>query len=118
VIAGVCGGLAEYLGVDATLVRIIAVVIALLPGPAFIAYLLAWVLIPEGPDGGPATPRTPRESPIGSDNARYIAGAVLIALGGLWLVGAILPGLFDFRVLLPVVLIVIGGALLLQGARR
>ena len=118
VIAGICGGIAQYLGLDATLVRVVTILIALLPGPAFVAYIVAWVIIPEETNGDPAAPRLPREPGVGSDNARYIAGGVLIALGGLWLVGAILPGLFDLRVLLPVILIAIGAALLVQGARR
>jgi phage shock protein PspC (stress-responsive transcriptional regulator) len=50
-LAGVCGGLAEYLGVDSTIVRIVSVVLAIYPG-AFvggaIAYLIGWLIIPEG----------------------------------------------------------------------
>ena len=48
-IAGVCGGLASYLGVDPTVVRLLTVASLLLPGPQILAYLLAWVLIPEEP---------------------------------------------------------------------
>ncbi len=48
-LAGICGGLADYFNLDPTLVRIITVVIALLPGPAVIAYLIAWVIVPEEP---------------------------------------------------------------------
>ena len=46
-IAGVCGGIAEYFNVDPTLIRIIAVVLALLGGGGLIAYLLAWVIMPK-----------------------------------------------------------------------
>jgi phage shock protein C len=49
-IAGVCGGLAEYLGVDATIVRIITAVLAIYPGAivgGIIAYLIGWMVIPE-----------------------------------------------------------------------
>lgn len=50
-IAGVCGGLAEYLNVDATLVRVFLVIVAaFVPGAvmgAAIAYLLAWLVMPE-----------------------------------------------------------------------
>ena len=46
-IAGVCGGIAEYFNVDPTLIRIIAVVLALLGGGGVIAYLLAWVIMPK-----------------------------------------------------------------------
>jgi phage shock protein PspC (stress-responsive transcriptional regulator) len=48
-IAGVCGGLAEYFGVDATLVRIAAVVLAIYPGAVIcgvLVYLLAWFVMP------------------------------------------------------------------------
>lgn len=48
-IAGVCGGLAEYIGLDSTIVRILSVVLAIYPG-AFIggaiAYLIGWMVIP------------------------------------------------------------------------
>jgi phage shock protein C len=47
-ISGVCGGVARYLNVDATLVRVVMVVALLVgflaPG---IAYLIAWALMPE-----------------------------------------------------------------------
>jgi phage shock protein C len=46
-IAGVCGGIAEYFNVDATLVRVITVVLALFFGGGFIAYLLAWIIMPK-----------------------------------------------------------------------
>lgn len=45
-IAGVCGGIAEYLNVDATLIRLLAV-IALFCGAGFIAYIVAWIVVPE-----------------------------------------------------------------------
>jgi phage shock protein C len=49
-IAGVCGGLAEYFGVDATIIRIIAVIL-LLPGglPGFLPYLILWIIVPLKP---------------------------------------------------------------------
>ena len=46
-IAGVCGGIAEYFGVDATLVRVITVVLVLCFGGGLLAYLLAWVIMPK-----------------------------------------------------------------------
>ncbi|MGH9326830.1 MAG: PspC domain-containing protein [Terriglobia bacterium] len=45
-IAGVCGGLANYLDVDATLIRLAWIMLALLGGCGFIGYLVAWVIIP------------------------------------------------------------------------
>jgi phage shock protein C len=47
-LAGVCGGVAEYLGVDATLVRILVVVGTVLGfGSLILAYVIGWILIPE-----------------------------------------------------------------------
>jgi phage shock protein PspC (stress-responsive transcriptional regulator) len=48
-IAGVCGGIAAYLGVDSTLVRIVVVVLSIYPGAIVcggIAYLIAWFIVP------------------------------------------------------------------------
>ena len=43
---GVCGGLAEHLGTDPTLVRILFVVFAILGGPGLLAYALLTVVMP------------------------------------------------------------------------
>lgn len=51
-LAGVCGGLAEYLDVDPTVVRLIWVALSVVPGGfvgGVIAYFLAWVIIPKAP---------------------------------------------------------------------
>jgi phage shock protein C len=48
-IAGVCGGIAEYFGVDPTLVRLLTLLSILIPGPQFILYIIAWIVIPEEP---------------------------------------------------------------------
>ncbi|HEX2088810.1 MAG TPA: PspC domain-containing protein [Actinomycetota bacterium] len=47
-IAGVCGGIAEYFGVDATLVRIVFVVLALLEGVGILLYVVLWIVLPKG----------------------------------------------------------------------
>lgn len=50
-IMGVCGGLAEYLNVDPTLIRLIAVVLIFVTGGgAIIAYLIIGVIVPNKPD--------------------------------------------------------------------
>lgn len=46
-IAGVCGGLAEYFGWNATIVRIAFIASCLLPGPQFLIYLVLWLVIPK-----------------------------------------------------------------------
>jgi phage shock protein C len=47
-IAGVCSGVADYLGVDVTLVRLLTVVAAIFSvGAVAVAYIAAWILMPE-----------------------------------------------------------------------
>ena len=47
-ISGVCGGIARYLGVDPTLVRVLAVIAAVVSFPAgLVAYAVMWAVIPK-----------------------------------------------------------------------
>ncbi len=48
VIAGVCSGLARRLGISRSGLRVAAVVSCILPGPQFIAYIVLWIVMPEG----------------------------------------------------------------------
>ena len=53
-IAGVCGGLAEYFGIDPTIVRVAWVVLTIVPCAIIfgvIAYLVAWLVVPSAPTG-------------------------------------------------------------------
>lgn len=49
-IAGVCGGIAEYFDIDPTIVRLITLILVLSAGGGLIAYIIAWIVIPEEPD--------------------------------------------------------------------
>jgi phage shock protein C len=55
-IAGVCAGLANYLDLDVSLVRVVCALITVLSGifPGVIVYALAWVIVPEEPWALPA----------------------------------------------------------------
>ncbi|WP_104528265.1 PspC domain-containing protein [Blastococcus saxobsidens] len=46
---GVCGGLAEHTGIDATLWRVAAVLFTLTGGAGLLVYLLLWVVVPSAP---------------------------------------------------------------------
>lgn len=50
-IAGVCGGLGRYLGLDPVIVRIIWFVLAL-GGIGILAYILFWIFVPLNPNPG------------------------------------------------------------------
>jgi len=101
-IAGVCGGLAEYLSVDVTLVRLLSVIVAIVPGAVvggIIAYLAAWLLMPGETTRGPV--HACREFTRSATN-RKIAGVCggfgeyfgidPTAVRLLWVVLSIIPG--------------------------
>ena len=49
-ICGVCGGLAKYLNMDVTVVRLLAVLLTLFVGGGLIAYIVAALVMPEEPE--------------------------------------------------------------------
>lgn len=101
VLGGVCGGLAAYLGVDPVWVRLAAVVLGLFSwGAVVAAYIVAWIIIPEG-DPSPSAP---------AGRGAVVLGVVLIGVGVAALIDRLFPGVD--RVLWPIVLIVAGAALL------
>lgn len=48
-LGGVCGGLAEYFQLDPSLIRLAWIIFAVLGGSGVLAYILAWIVIPEQP---------------------------------------------------------------------
>ena len=53
-IAGVCGGLADWLGWDVTLVRVLYVVVSVLSAafPGILVYVILWLVMPNAPAEG------------------------------------------------------------------
>lgn len=144
VVAGVCGGIAEYLQVDPTLVRVFFVIGTFATaGLGFLAYLVLLVLMPlpghptpfvktdaaapsatpdpATPESTTAAPRplTPPSDPEAAERRRAVFGYILIALGIVFLLGN--SGAFAFvnwRLIWPLVLVGIGVLLLAQRTRR
>jgi len=111
-VAGVCGGLGRYLGVDPVLLRVAFVVLAIGGGIGFLIYGVAWLIIPReapGDDLGAA----PRSSAAAG---RVLVGTALIVLGAIILIDRYVSW-FD-KVIGPIALIGIGIAVLVWGARR
>jgi len=77
VFAGVCGGLAEYLDIDATIIRLVWVLLTLLGGAGIILYIVAFFIVPEKPVNIDDT-----SSPIKSklDSTRFF-GILFVAVG-------------------------------------
>jgi phage shock protein PspC (stress-responsive transcriptional regulator) len=73
-LAGVCAGLAAYLEVDVTIVRLAWVILSIFPGALIggvVAYVGAWLIMPEG---APAAGPVPRSRLVRSATDRKIAG--------------------------------------------
>ena len=79
VIDGICGGIAEYFGVDPTIVRILWVLITLLGGSGLILYIVAMIIMPVNPQHV-SQPAPTQASAVSSDRKRTW-GIVLILLG-------------------------------------
>ncbi len=58
-VAGVCGGLAAYFGIDPILVRILFVLLALAGGPGILIYIILWIIMPEDTAPGAAPSNQP-----------------------------------------------------------
>jgi phage shock protein C len=48
-IAGVCAGFAEYFDIDVTIVRVVWLIAAIFGGGGVLAYIIAWIVMPEAP---------------------------------------------------------------------
>jgi phage shock protein C len=46
-LAGVCGGLAEYFNIDATVMRVLFLILAVFGGSGLVLYLVMWIVIPD-----------------------------------------------------------------------
>jgi len=54
-VAGVCSGIARYMGTDVTLIRVLAVILAIWPpGVGLLAYIVCWIVMPNEPLALPA----------------------------------------------------------------
>ena len=113
VLAGVCGGIAEYYGSDATAVRLLALVLGLFTGifPMLVLYLVAAIVIPDH-EGAPSD----------TDGAHVASGQMALLFGAfLVLVG--IAGLatvwihVQWEAVWPLVLIGLGAALVFAATR-
>jgi phage shock protein PspC (stress-responsive transcriptional regulator) len=111
-IGGVAAGVAEYVGLDPTIVRALWVVAAVFAPPfACLGYLLLWMIMP----ASTAAPLAPRRASAGTDSA-LLLGIVLVGMGVVLLSGQLgwvrWLGWGLTRVLWPVLLIGAGAFLL------
>jgi len=138
VISGVCGGIAEYLDIDATFVRVVMVILAFPFGIGVLIYFVLLFLMPN-PGGetpfvrsaatdqtvavdraNPVTPAAPRiVYPMVVERRRNGIGLLLVAVGVVFLLGNMGAFRFvDWHYVWPLVLIALGVYLVAQRTRQ
>lgn len=136
VLGGVAGGLAQYFNIDPIIVRILFVVFTLTHGMGLLLYIILWVVVPEEPfelaypihNDEPKTESQP-DSSTGSNfdgallegkksgSGRIIAGTILIGLGLIFFADRFIPS-FDFRDIVPIAFVLVGGLLIWNSLKK
>lgn len=142
-IAGVCGGIAEYFDIDPVIVRLLFVIFFFVGGSAILAYIIGMIIMPQAPmESDESTQSAPTHSantasdtnktydnkpvPASKSNASLVIGILLVVVGAFFLMGNI-PFLrhyywwfrWHFKdFLFPGIFIVIGFILVINGTRK
>jgi phage shock protein PspC (stress-responsive transcriptional regulator) len=132
VIAGIGGGLGNYLDIDPVIIRVIIVLITIFHGVGLIIYIILWIVIPDEPydlnfadskfgENVPNDAEKEHEkfenlaenmsSPPKSSNSRIIVGVILILIGLVFLSERFFP-FFDFEFVFAVGMVVLGISLI------
>lgn len=117
VVGGVCAGIANYLGIDVTIIRLIFVLAVIFWGSGVGIYIILWIAIPkefvdyqsainQSTDSVDDTTSYPNQEKT-KNNGQLTTGAIFIIIGLLLLITVFMPrfNIFDFW---PIILIVIG----------
>ena len=125
-IAGVCGGLAEYFDIDASLVRVGAVLFTLAWGSGLLAYVILWLIVAQKPlessvmesEGGQKEAVKADESnELERDKGVLFVGIILTVLGVLLLMNNYLSfAWLSFRRLWPLLIIFVGLMIIMKGS--
>ncbi|NLM25219.1 MAG: PspC domain-containing protein [Firmicutes bacterium] len=102
IIAGVAGGIAEYLDIDPTIVRIIWAFAVFSGGIGALAYIIGVMVIPPRPVSEPRVTIEGAERP-----PRQTLGIILILVGLVFLLNNFIPSI-PWRLVWPIALIILG----------
>jgi phage shock protein C len=124
VLAGVAAGVAEFFGLDPTLVRVLWFLSIFAGGVSLLVYIGLAIIVPLEPlaDGAVAAHTEPIESHRHGrgSGAQWVTffGIALVLLGSLALIGSLLPNVASWRYLGPLFIIGIGAVLVFGAMRR
>jgi phage shock protein C len=144
-IGGVCAGLAEYFGIDISIVRLVFLLTLIFKGGGLLIYIILWIVLPKKPfqvappfGQAPNKPyndphvdyTVPPLNPISTDpqfvnypkktsTGSIIAGAILIMIGAFFILDDlnIIPD-WDMEHLWPIILIAVGVVVLFAGSKK
>ncbi len=136
IIAGVCGGIGEYVGIDPVIIRIITVILFFWGGSGIIAYIIAMIIIPLNPgsvdeDKNKTTKAVSKGDKkevvkAGGDSGALLIGIVLVVVGGIFLMRN-LPFFNEYywwfrhqigHIFWPSVLIALGAFMIIRGTKK
>ncbi len=125
-IAGVCGGLAEYFDIDASLVRVGAVLFTLAWGSGLLAYVILWLIVAQKPlessvmesEGGQKEAvKADGSNELERDKGVLFVGIILTVLGVLLLMNNYISfAWLSFRRLWPLLIVFVGLMIIMKGS--
>lgn len=129
ILGGVCGGVAEYFGIDATILRIAVVLLALWKGWMVTVYVVAWIVMPDAdaaPSGDDRVKQVTNDVKHAAERVagtlradstrqttRYIVGGIIVLFGAVALIRPYVSwDLLRWDFFWPLVLIAVGALIL------
>jgi len=134
-IAGVCGGFAEFFNIDPTIVRLIWVIVSI-SGAGLVAYIVAAIIMPEDTEGSfdsgnyqgsfggeqgdsfySGDSNEWKHQPKGDpERTKNVIGVIMVIIGLMLLIKQVFNWL-DFKVVFPFLLVIIGIMIIYRGKR-
>ncbi|MCX6089634.1 MAG: PspC domain-containing protein [Candidatus Atribacteria bacterium] len=129
-LGGVCSGIAKYFEVDPTIIRLLTVALLFAGGAGIVAYIVAWVIVPEEPREQEeqdektieVTPEKVKADEVRRSRNMELLAWILVVIGVIWVARYVFSWWFPFlpgfgRYAVPTFLIIVG-IMILFGRKR
>lgn len=120
ILAGVCGGFAEYFEVNSTLVRLLWFLLIFIDGIGLLLYIVAWIIMPQKPvaenksnnDLSEASNFSKKEQ---REKNTFVIGSIFLVLGIFLLLKNFIPNIMSyFNVFVGILFLILGIYLLIK----